>query len=373
MYAEMAKDDDVDVTVFYCSKHGVEASLDRQFGANVSWNIPILEGYSHVFLKNYAPRPSLYSFWGLQNWGLIWHLWKAPKSALVVNGWQFLINIVAIVAGKLLGHIVCLRGESPLALEMKKSPRALRFRKVALGKMLFRFVDYFLYLGEQNKKFYQHYGVPESKLVASPYSVDNRRFQQFLSRSAEEKRALRRELSLPENQVIILCSGKYLPKKRPIDLLRASLALPPGKCTLVMMGEGVLRPEMEGFIEKNKLENVVLTGFVNQAEIPRYYAAADIFVMCSDAYETWGLAANEAMNLGLPLVLSDQVGCAEDLVEEGANGFTYPMGEVAVLAEKLNFLLADADFRDKAGRHSLRIIGRYSYEQIIQNLKNHVH
>lgn len=370
MYAEMAKDENVDVTVLYCSRQGAEDALDRQFNANVRWDIPILEGYRHIFLKNYAPHPTLYSFWGLQNWGIIQHLWRSPKSVLVVNGWGHFINLVAMVAAKFMGHIVCLRGESPLLLEKQKTARSLRFRKVFLGKFLFRFVDRFLYIGQQNKQFYQFYQIPESKLVASPYSVDNQRFQSFLPKNKEEKHALRRELGLPEHKIIVLYSGKYIAKKRPMDLLRASLLLPSEKCAIVMMGEGELRPEMERFASEHRLQNIILTGFVNQSEIPKYYAASDVLVMCSDANETWGLAVNEAMNLGLSAVLSDQIGCARDLVKEGENGFIYPMGDVAVLAEKLNLVVSDDDFRKNAGRRSLEIIERYSYTQIIANLKN---
>lgn len=370
MYAEMSRNENLNITVLYCSRQGAEAALDRQFNAELRWDIPMLEGYRAVFLKNYAPRPTLYSFWGLQNWGITAHLWRSPKSVLVINGWGYFINLFAIVAAKLMGHSVCLRGESPMLLERQKTARSLRFRKVALGKLLFRFVDYFLYIGQQNKQFYQSYDVPESKLVSSPYAVDNRRFQDFLPKNDVDKKSLRRELGLPETKILILYSGKYIAKKRPLDLLEASLLLPADKCAIVMMGEGELRPVMETFIQKHQLQNIVLTGFVNQAEIPKYYATSDVLAMCSNANETWGLAVNEAMNLGLPVVLSDHVGCAEDLVEEGINGFSYPMGDVTILAEKLNRLLTDADFREKAGRKSLEIIGRYSYRQIIENLEN---
>ncbi|MCB0376201.1 MAG: glycosyltransferase family 4 protein, partial [Sinomicrobium sp.] len=319
------------------------------------------------------PWPSIYSFWGLQNWGLIRHLWKAPKSVLVVNGWQFLINIVAIVAGKALGHTVCLRGESPIRLETTRSPRALFFRKIALGKILFRFVDFFLFLGQQNKKFYHLYGINDAQLIPSPYSVDNRRFREYQPANETEKAETRRTLNLPADKVLILFSGKYMPKKHPMDLLRASLQLPEDKCAIIMMGEGELRPEMEQFIRDHKRNNIVLTGFINQADIPRYYSTADIFVMCSDAFETWGLSVNEAMNLALPLVLSGETGCSEDLVRKGENGFTYPLGNVDVLAEKLQLLVANAELRQKMGEQSLRIVETYSYEQVISHLKTIPH
>lgn len=136
----------------------------------------------------------------------------------------------------------------------------------------------------------------------------------------------------------------------------------------MFMGDGELRSEMEAYIRDHQLSNVLLTGFVNQAQIPMYYAAADVFAMCSDTGETWGLSTNEAMNLALPLLLSDQVGCATDLLEDGANGLSYPMGDVAALAQNLQKLLTDNAFRKKAGRRSLEIVRQYSYDEVIRNL-----
>ncbi|MBK7937527.1 MAG: glycosyltransferase family 4 protein [Lewinellaceae bacterium] len=369
LYAKLSKEKGVEVQVLYCSDQGLDHQIDRQFNTSVAWDIPILDGYRCRFLKNHASRPSVYSFWGLQNWGIIPFLWKAPKSILVVNGWGYLICLVAIVAGNLSGHTVCLRGESPISREQKKTPRSIGLRKLLLGKMLFRFVHRFLYIGKQNKAFYQFYGVSEKKLVFSPYAVDNERFQGLIPKNADEKKRLRQSLGLPENASIILYSGKYMAKKRPLDLLEAfaRLQIPDGH--LVMVGEGELRPQMEAFIRERRLNNVRLTGFVNQSEIPRYYAAADIFVMCSDADETWGLSVNEAMNLGLPVIASDEVGCAQDLVRPGENGFTYPVGDIDVLREKIRLLIRDKNGPAQFGRASLEIIRPYSYDVIIQHLK----
>jgi glycosyltransferase involved in cell wall biosynthesis len=88
-------------------------------------------------------------------------------------------------------------------------------------------------------------------------------------------------------------------------------------------------------------------GFKNQSELPAYYAAADVLVLPSES-ETWGLVVNEAMACGLPAIVSDAVGCAPDLIEEGKTGFTYPVGDVDALAGRLAALaemkLAGHDF-----------------------------
>ncbi|MCB9307755.1 MAG: glycosyltransferase family 4 protein [Lewinellaceae bacterium] len=365
----MAKDESLDVTVLYCSRQSAEAKLDRQFGVNVAWDIPLLEGYNHVFLKNHAPRPSMYSFWGLQNWGLIRYLWKAPKSVLVVNGWRFFIFILAILIGKISGHTVCMKIDTPIKRDLKRSEIKLTLRKILLSKVLFRFVDFFLYIGVQNKAFYRYYGVAEEKLIFSPFSVDNERFQELLPENAQEKKRIRQNLSLPLEDVIIMYSGKFMSIKRPVDVINAFMQIDTNKynCSLVFMGDGELRKELENIIEKHKLKNVIITGFINQNTIPQYYAASDIFIMASE-YESWGLSVNEAMNLGLPVIVSNEVGCAEDLVKPGVNGYIYPCGDVQRLAEKIHQLIVDKPLRHKMGKQSLQIVNQYSFQNVISHL-----
>jgi glycosyltransferase involved in cell wall biosynthesis len=139
-----------------------------------------------------------------------------------------------------------------------------------------------------------------------------------------------------------------------------------------MMGEGMLRAEMEQYIKNHRISNVVLTGFVNQAKVAGYYTASDIYVMCSGAGETWGLSINEAMNFELPIIVSDIVGSSEDLVEPNVNGSIYPVGDVSKLAEYLAYWTEDTDRLRKAGRQSGLIVRRFSFQKIEEGLRRAV-
>lgn len=368
LYQQMARQEGVELEVLYCSDQGVSEKKDEQFGTVFSWDIPLLEGYKYRFFHNYARRPGLTGFWGLQNWGIVGYLFHAPKSIIVINGWQFFIYIVAIIAGKMAGHTVCLRAESPLSRELAYTGKKKWLKRFLLGKILFRLPHYFLYIGKQNKAFYKYMGVADKSMIFTPYSVDNQRFQKYYPESESAKQDIRTRLHLPPTNTIVLYSGKFMQKKRPLDLLQAWRNTNTENALLVFMGEGALRTEMEKYIEQHQLHNVRLTGFVNQAEIPVYYAAADAYVMLSDADETWGLSTNEAMNLRLPVIISETTGCSADLVEQGVNGFRFPLGNVEDLSSKLQRILDDANFRQTAGRRSLDIINRYSYDAVIENL-----
>lgn len=369
-YQQLAANEWFDLEVLYCSRHGLTGETDRQFGQSVQWDIPLLEGYRHRFVSNQSPSASIYSFWGLLNWSVIKALWQSPHGVVLVHGWAYAVCWLTIIAAKLLGHRVWMRAEAPLRLERCKSPLRQRLRQWVLGYGLLQLVDRALYLGAQNRAFYRYMGVAERKLVFCPYTVDNERFQRVAAAYAPGQPSLRDQLGIPAHHIVLLTCGKYIPKKRPLDLLKAVALLRRADVSVVLVGEGPQRPLLEAFCHEQQLTNVHLTGFVNQAAIGRYYALADVFILCSDEAETWGLVVNEAMNFGLPLVVSQAVGCADDLVLPGQNGYRYPCGNVPALAEAIGKLLdLPSTERDAFRASSRAIIDRFSYGQAIQQLQ----
>jgi glycosyltransferase involved in cell wall biosynthesis len=371
LYHQLAKDPAFQLTVLYCSSHGLAGELDKQFNTAVQWDIPLLEGYNHAFISNQSPKPSIYSFWGLINLSVLKHLWCSPRGIVWVHGWAYATYWLVLIAAKLMGHTVCLRGESPQRLEQRKSPMKQWLRRQLLGRGLFRFVDCFLYIGQQNKAFYNSMGVSEDKLIFCPYAVDNVRFQQEASKVSPERTRIRQKLGLPADAFVALYSGKYIDKKRPMDLIRATQQSHHAGLVAVLMGDGVLRPTLEHFVKANALQRVSLTGFINQSAISMYYAAADVYVMCSTEEETWGLSTNEAMNFGLPLILAETVGCADDLLLDGQNGYRVPCDAPEQLALALDKMAAlPTSDRQKMGQCSLQHVDGYSYEVIISSLKS---
>ena len=350
---------------WYCSDENVKGHLDRQFGTTVAWDVPLLGGYLYRFFKNYSLKPSLYNgFFGLFNPGMIRALFKEPKSIVVVHGWAYMTHILVLIFARLAGHTVCLRGESPLNQELLKSKKTIFAKRLLLQWFLFRWVHYFLYIGKQNKDFYKFYGVPEYQLLFTPYAVDNDRFQKAAGVLAPQKKQLRQELGLPVDGKIILFTAKYIQKKRPLDLLEAYRTLNVSNKCLVMVGDGELRSVMERMIEQNKLLNVFLTGFINQKEIEKYYAIADVFVLCSEEGETWGLSVNEALNFSLPVVVSNLSGCSYDLVSEGEDGYVFQSGNISELQNKIKSAISI-----EKERMPLDILSVYSYRTIQQSLR----
>lgn len=351
----------VKTEAWYFSDFSIKGGKDKQFGVDVKWDIDLLDGYKSTFFRNQSLRPSLFQgFFGLINLGVLKALKKEKNAILVVHGWHYFSLMIVLLTGRFFGHTVCVRCDNPLRHEFKKK-RIKRLLKHAFLKfILFKRIDYFLYIGKENRKFYHYFGAKDHKLISCPYAVDNKRFRTAFE--TFDKLSLREKYGIKQNEKVIIFSGKYIAKKRPMDLLRALSILHNQDLKLIMVGEGELREEMENFIKSQKLSNVILTGFINQSLIPEYYAIGDLFVMCSYLGENWGLSVNEAMNFNLPLLISDYTGCGEDLVNRGNNGYIFKTGDYKELAQCIEEVLIKKNLKNSP--NSQAIISNYSFEQI---------
>lgn len=358
----------IDLKVWYCSDESLKERHDKQFNVAVKWDIPLLDGYQYEFFSNASWKPSHFNgFWGLINLSMIRQLFRQPKSVVAVHGWHYCTLLLVLLLGKLKGHKICLRCDVPLSHELLKAGFKQKIKRFLLRNILFPRINYFLYIGKENRLFYESYGISGERLVSCPYAVDNARFQAEANRLKELVPQIKQGLGIPYSGKVIVYSAKYISKKRPQDLLEAFNLIKTDNTWLIFVGEGELRPQMESYISQHALTNVILTGFVNQSKIAEYYAIADLFVMCSSLGENWGLSVNEAMNFDVPQVLSDLTGCSSDLVVEGENGYTFKTGDIHELSQKINFVLNDHKLSWK--KTSREIIEDFSYQAITVNFK----
>src|SRR6202042_3456658 len=145
--------------------------------------------------------------------------------------------LMAIFFGRLFGKQVWLRAENPLNQELDKRRAVLLLKKIFLKHLLFRFfISKCLYIGTESRGFFEWYGVPPSRLLYTPYAVDNDFFAQKYLGLRDTLPAVRAQLGLPVDKKIVLFSGKYIPKKRPMDLLKAFHLLNNDDYALVMVG-----------------------------------------------------------------------------------------------------------------------------------------
>lgn len=361
LFQKLAASPRIDLTVFYGSDVSVRGEIDPQFGVVVKWDRPLLEGYRYKFLKNYAPYPSRGGFAGSINIGVIRELLNGRYDAVFIHSYATATSLLAYLGAWASRTPVLLRTESHLLEEAAKS-RVKTVVKYVVLRSLFRLTDAFLTIGQENKRFYEHYGVSGDDCFLTPYSVDN---EFFLAQSAlfkPQAAKIRSDLGIPDHATCILHVGKLYPDKRVDDLLRACARLSRDYCVaLIIVGDGSARRSLEKLVASEGLDHVRFMGFLNQTELSRAYVLADVFVLPS-AHETWGLVLNEAMLHGLPIICTDHVGAAYDLVRHSENGFIYPVGDVEALTMRLRELLENPVQRKVMGQMSEHIIREWNHE-----------
>ncbi|MGA3006736.1 MAG: glycosyltransferase family 4 protein [Opitutaceae bacterium] len=322
--------------VFYLWKFGVETTRDPEFQTAFAWDTDLLSGYDSEFVPNAARAPGTHHFMGLRNPSLNARLAAWRPDALLVFGYAYASHLRALAWARLHRRPTIFRGDS----HFLGRPAPPGWKKILL-RLLYRQFAAVTCVGAANRDYFIALGVPVKKLFFAPHSVDDGLFDPGRADHRAAAQALRAQLGLAPETRVVLFAGKFTAAKQPRELLDAFLALEAPNTALVFVGEGA---EKDALLDRARTAppgRVHLLPFANQSEMPARYLLADLFVLPSRGlYETWGLAVNEAMRMGVPCLVSDLVGCQRDLVLDGETGWVFRAGEPADLRKKLSAALA---------------------------------
>ncbi len=216
------------------------------------------------------------------------------------------------------------------------------------------------------------WGIPPAKLFFSVSVVDNDWFFHCARALRPRREEIRRELGLPEK--FFLGVGRQVPKKNWTMCLEAYRQYRARSNSsgwgLVLVGEGPSQSLLKDLVQREQIPGVVFPGIVQGAALVAYYVLAQVHVLPSLHGETWGLVVNEAMACGLPVLVSEQCGCAESLVRNGVNGWTFSPHRPEELAERMQRMagLPDDEYRKMASA-SEEIIRAWGLEQFVQGVE----
>jgi len=372
----IAQEPDIDLTVFFASDFSVRGYKDVGFGGvGVQWDVPLLDGYRHVFLPRLRDGNDV-GFATPLNRGILSAL-RGPASAaqpafdaLWVHGYSTANALHGILAAKLLGIPVLLRAESWLR-DRRRTPVRLAF-KHAFFAGLQRMVDAVLPIGTLNADYWRHY-LPEVPQFLMPYAVDNRYFADRALAARPHRAALHAELGLDPARPVILFASKLQPRKHCDQLIAAYAQLAPAPGVepqpyLLIVGDGEERAALERQAVASGFASIHFLGFRNQSQLPAFFDLATVFVLPS-RHEPWGLIVNEVMNAATPCIVSSDVGCAPDLIADGVNGCIVPVGDINALAAALRRILESPNAAEAMGQGAFERIQAWSFEQDIHGLR----
>ena len=361
IFRRMATRSDLELHVAYCSLRGAEAAHDPDFAATVQWDVPLLEGYSWAHIPNRGDGSQ--SFFGLRNPGL-WKLIRQSNfdAILCFTGYRCATFWIALLAARI-SDTAFLFGTDTITFSPRDGSIWKTRVKRFLWPSLFRLADQVIVPSSGSRDLMLSLGLPTDRITLTPYSVDNDWW--IRQSSLIDRDAVRSAWGVSSDDTVILFCAKLQPWKRPLDLLRAFAKADLSNGILVYAGDGPLRQQLASEAESLGIAaRVRFLGFVNQSRLPAVYASADLMVLPSE-YEPFAVVVNEAMCCRCPVVTSDHVGAARDLVTPVDAQLIYPCGNIDALAAILTKISQNRSHLQALGRAALERMQHWSPEQNI--------
>ena len=362
-FQALAAHTDLEIHVYYCHQATPQEHSLAGFDVEFAWDIPLLDGYAHSFLRNISQRAGHGDFGGFDTPELKKIIKRREYDAVLVNGWHYKSAWQAIWACWQSGVKVMVRSDSHLHTPRSVAKRAVK--ALTYPRFIPRF-DVCLAVGQWSREYFLHYGARPERIFMVPHAVDRKRFQIESERLDPQRPELRKEQNLGEKAIVFMFSGKFIPKKRPMDFIfaieRAARSNP--AIQGLMVGDGPLRAGCENLVRERSAP-IRFTGFLNQSQITRAYVASDVLVLPSDGGETWGLVVNEAMACARPCIVSDRVGCGPDLVIPQETGAVFPLGDVEALANWMLVLARNPERMISMGIDARRRLINYSVKTAV--------
>lgn len=281
---------------------------------------------------------------------------RLNPEVVLVPGYYTLPGLAATLWAKINGRSAVLMTEST-----GHDHRRTWWKEAFKGALVRGLFDWAVAGGTPHRRYLEKLGFPSDRIARFYDVVDNNFFY-------ERSNALRTystaaDFDLPERYFLYV--GRMAEEKNVSGLLEAYFQYrgAGGDWSLVFVGDGPQLPQLRNRAARSLYGvDVHFEGLRGTADLPQYYGFASCFILPSTR-EPWGLVANEAMACGLPLILSQRCGCAEDLLLEPENGFSFDPHEPDELAATLyamNRLGPEA--RTDMGYRSLEIIAGFSPE-----------
>ena len=343
---------EIDPTVVYAA----ETVADRRWSVAPEHRAVFLKGLRVPFVRrllrhDYPVTP-----------GIVGALRDSRPEVVVITGWSTFASQAALAW--------CRAHRVPYLLFVSSHDAAVRagWRRAVKGAIVPRIVRGAagaLVLGTLSRDSLVARGARPETVHVFANTVDVAAWGKRADELVAVRAALRHELGADADDVVVLSVARLVPEKRLDTLIRAVAEAGDAKLLLAVVGHGADGPALER-LAKELGVRLKLVGDVPWERLAEVYVAADIFALLSSR-EPWGVVVNEAAACGLPLVLSDQVGAAHDLLRDGENGALVPTGDVAAAAAAIRALAADPALRLAQGKRSRELMRDWGYEPSVES------
>jgi len=327
-----------DLTVFFMSKQE----------PNRSWKIDTPK-YNHVFLEeNYKEvgigHDTVYKH---NNYDIFKRLKEFDPDIVIIRRFN-LTSIYAWIYAVLHRKIIIPKTDGWL-----KSEEHLSVIHRLIRKTIYKTSSAFLAASENSKKLYQSYGIPEEKIFKSQLCADNQRF--YNTKSFDER------------EYDLMFSGRFIDGKLPLFFAEIAKLIAEKKPDLkvLILGSGELKEVFLDKLKEYKI-NFDYPGFVQQQELPAYFANSKLFLFPTKL-DAWGLVANEAFASGTPVISTPFAGIIDDLLIDGEDGYILDL-DSTLWSEKALEILNNKELWEKFSQNGKTIVNEINFENAAQGI-----
>jgi glycosyltransferase involved in cell wall biosynthesis len=357
-YRYLAKETKVRFKVYYYAASDASIGVDPEIGQKVGWAPAPERGYPAEFFEQRDAADFACRVVG------------SGHDFIVVSGYNQPHALFTALLAKWRGVPTGLRSDNVLP---KVGGRARFWRlKRAVYPLFFRLYAAAHPVGRKAGEYLMQFGFSEGALFRFPYAVDHRWFAGQAAWARAHGEEVRKHWRLRADGPVVCGVMKFSEREDPLTLVRAfktaKARIP--NLNLLLIGDGPLRRQVEEAAGADLGERVALPGYQKYDMLPRAYGASDMFVHTANG--SWEVSVNEALACGLPVVTSDEVGSAEELILPGKFGYTYPHRDEAQLAERMVAVLEDGPMLRRAHEHGLESLAEWDYPATAERLVNAV-
>jgi glycosyltransferase involved in cell wall biosynthesis len=337
----------------------IHASKDI-YSLEISNKIEGLEGVNYKILKNYL--------------GIAFGVLKesmADYQVLIGGNWD---NLPELIETLIFFTISKIRRKKYVIWSEEWEWEVISLKKRLIKpiiKLLVKKSDAIIVPGTKHKEYFVSLGAIPEKVFLMPNASNI-----IYNGNSENISKIKEKYGI-ENKKIILYVGRLIKRKGIEYLIQAfySLKKDINDTVLMIIGDGECKNELQSLSKDLKIEeDVYFIGNVENEKLPSYYLLADICIVPSvtlDIGDPWVFVLNEAMYFEKPVIATDAVGAAFDMIQNGKNGFIVPEKDSESLYKSMKEILSKTDLKESMGIKSKTIIKeKFRYKNMVDGFKD---
>ena len=316
MYSEFFKKSKRKSIVVYQDQAGRSDKVERRWNTKINWGINLTKGFKSILIKNYSKNPYSLGFFSRINIHIPFVIYKMKPKKLFFQGYADISSLL-ILFFSILFRIPSINWKGERVL--KNNENIPKLKIFILKYFFFNFCHKIFYSCKGNLEYLRKFNIPEDKLNPMNCSVNNIHFMQQYKINKKKIKLLKKKYNINQNDKVIIVVSNFEKRKNIKSLLNIVPIIKNKNIKILIVGNGNYKKDIETY-KKIYRNNIIISGFVDIKKISEYYSISDLFVLLS-TYDPSPKTLNEALNFGLPCIVSKQIGTSEDLIKNGVNGF----------------------------------------------------